>query len=57
VVVTPAQVDAAKTVIEWSEKAGRAVPDSVRRVAQASRASANGSSVDSDADTLTSLAE
>lgn len=42
VVVTPAQVDAAKTVIEWSESIGQPVPDSVRRIAEAPLATRRG---------------
>ena len=48
VVVTPAQVDAAKAVVEWSEAAGEPVPDSVRRIAEA------GSVEFADAEALTS---
>lgn len=36
VVVTPAQVDAAKAVVEWSDRLGQPVPESVRQIAHAS---------------------
>lgn len=35
ILVTPAQVDAAKAVVEWSETMQRPVPDAVRRIASA----------------------
>ncbi len=35
VLVTPAQVEAAKAVIEWSESVGKPVSDAVRRIAEA----------------------
>jgi hypothetical protein len=38
VLVTPAQVEAAKAVIEWSESVGKPVSDVVRRIAKGTHA-------------------